>query len=85
MDTTTVTLQLPASLHDELESLAKDERRDLVEMIACLVEMAREHRVWPRDQLESPTRAFQRILERATDLGVTDLAERHDYYLYGTE
>ena len=29
--------------------------------------------------------AFQRILGRATDLGVSDLAEQHDHYLYGTE
>jgi hypothetical protein len=27
---------------------------------------------------------FQRILARATDLGVSDLAEQHDHYLYGT-
>jgi hypothetical protein len=29
------------------------------------------------------TQAFQAILERATDLGVPDLAEQHDHYLYG--
>jgi hypothetical protein len=27
---------------------------------------------------------FRRILERACDLGVGDLAEQHDHYLYGT-
>lgn len=32
-----------------------------------------------------PSRAFRRILERATDLGVSDLAEQHNHYLYGTE
>jgi len=32
-----------------------------------------------------PTRAFHRILERATDLGITDLSEQHDHYLYGVE
>ncbi len=30
-------------------------------------------------------RALQRILARAQDLGVSDLAEQHDHYLYGTE
>ena len=30
-------------------------------------------------------RAFQRLLARATDLGISDLAEQHDHYLYGTE
>ncbi len=29
------------------------------------------------------TQAFQAILERATDLGVPDLGEHHDHYLYG--
>lgn len=29
-------------------------------------------------------RAIDRILARARDLGVTDLAEQHDHYLYGT-
>lgn len=27
---------------------------------------------------------FRRILDRAQDLGVGDLAEQHDHYLYGT-
>lgn len=28
---------------------------------------------------------FERILARATDLGISDLAEQHDHYLYGVE
>ena len=31
------------------------------------------------------TQAFRAILERAIDLGVADLAEQHDHYLYGGE
>ena len=31
------------------------------------------------------TQAFRAILERAIDLGVPDLAEEHDHYLYGDE
>jgi hypothetical protein len=30
-------------------------------------------------------RAFRRILERATDLGISDLAKQYDHYLCGTE
>ena len=30
-------------------------------------------------------KAFLRIRARARDLGVSDLAEQHDFYLYGTE
>ncbi len=29
----------------------------------------------------SSNRAFRRILERATNLGISDLAEQHDHYL----
>jgi hypothetical protein len=49
MNTTTVTLQLPASLYAELQALATDEQTDLVEVIACLVAMARQRRAWLRD------------------------------------
>lgn len=80
MSSRTVTIQLPASLYADLQALATDEQVELVEVIARLIEMA--HR---RRQLEPSTLAFQRILERATDLGVTDLAEKHDDYLYGVE
>lgn len=31
-----------------------------------------------------PVSAFECILARATALGVNDLAEQHDHYLYGT-
>jgi hypothetical protein len=49
-------------------------------MVARLVQAARyEH------PAEPSTRAFRKILERATDLGVTDLADQHDHYLYGTD
>lgn len=30
-------------------------------------------------------RVLQRILARATDLGISDLAAQHDHYLYGTK
>jgi hypothetical protein len=80
MASETVILQLPASLYADLESLATDEQSEPVEVIARLVETARQQR-----RLESPTRAFRRILERATDLGIPDLAEQHDHYLYGVD
>ena len=34
---------------------------------------------------QATTLAFQRMLAMATDLGVTDLAEQHDHYLYGID
>jgi hypothetical protein len=73
-----VILELPASVYADLESLAENEQTEPSDMIARLVKAARgEHRAEP------PTRAFRKILERATDLGITDLAEQHDHYLYG--
>ena len=33
---------------------------------------------------EGPPRSLKRISERAQDLGIEDLAEQHDHYLYGT-
>lgn len=76
----TVILQLPASLYADLESLAADEQVEPAEVIARLVEAARR-----QHEAESPSRAFRKILERATDLGVSDLAEQHDHYLYGVD
>ena len=80
MASETVVIQLPASLYADLESLASDEQTEPVEVIARLVETARQ-----QQQFSSPTRAFRRILERASDLGVSDLAEQHDHYLYGVD
>ncbi|MEJ2736737.1 MAG: hypothetical protein P8189_24765 [Anaerolineae bacterium] len=80
MASETVILQLPASLYADLETLATEEQAEPVEVIARLVETARQQR-----QVKSPTLAFRRILERASDLGISDLAEQHDHYLYGLE
>ena len=80
MTSESVTLHIPASLYADLEALASDEQTEPVEVLARLVETARQRYV-----AESPTRAFRRILDRATDLGITDLAEQHDHYLYGVD
>jgi hypothetical protein len=85
MDTALVTIQLPVKLYDELQSLAAEEQVALIEVLARLVTAARQRRGWLDNRPRSPTQAFQRILERATDLGVADLSEQHDHYLYGTE
>jgi hypothetical protein len=81
MESSTVTIQLPTSLYNELQALAADEQTDLVEVIARLVALAEQR----AGLSKPPTRAFHRILERATDLGITDLSEQHDHYLYGLE
>jgi hypothetical protein len=77
----TVTVRLPKDLYTRLDALAKQERTDVVALLSRLAASA----MMPRTQAEPSTTAFQRILGRATDLGVSDLAEQHDHYLYGTE
>jgi hypothetical protein len=49
MDKSPVTIQLPASLYAELQTLAADEQTDLVEVIRRLVAMANQRRAWRRD------------------------------------
>jgi hypothetical protein len=80
MSSETVILKLPASIYADLQSLAEGEQTEPSEMVARLIRAARcEH------QAEPATRAFRRILERAIDLGVTDLAEQHDHCLYDVD
>jgi hypothetical protein len=63
----TLILKLPASIYADLQSLAESEQTEPSEMVARLVKAARcEHEAGPA------TRAFRRILERATDLGITE-------------
>ncbi|MBN2090467.1 hypothetical protein JW964_12710 [candidate division KSB1 bacterium] len=44
-------------------------------------------RILPENQSEKKTKpsALKRILARARDLGISDLADQHDHYLYGTD
>ena len=77
----TVTVKLTRDLHARLGTLAKQERTDVVELLGRLAAAATVSRA----EGEPSTLAFQRILARATDPGVSDLAEQHDHCLYGTE
>ena len=77
----TVTVQLPKDLYARLDALAKQERTDVVALLTRLTASATA----PRVEVEPSTAAFQRILGRTTDLGVSDLAEQHDHYLDGAE
>ncbi|MBM4460231.1 MAG: hypothetical protein FJ011_21110 [Chloroflexi bacterium] len=81
MTVNTVTIELPQPLYTRLEALAQEERTDLVALLSRLAASA----VRSRPEAKASTRAFQRILNRATDLGIEDLAEQHDHYLYGID
>lgn len=49
MSTQVVSIELPARLYAELQSLAAEEQSDLVEVIARLVTAAGQYRAWQRD------------------------------------
>jgi hypothetical protein len=81
MDASVVTIELPGELYADLQSLTEQaQAKDPVDMIARLVAQAQH----PAGLVYATTPAFQRILDRADDLGVDDLSEQHDHYLYGT-
>ncbi len=81
MDVSTVTVNLPTQLYTRLQARAHQEHTDVVELLDRLVDTTETA---PATQ-QPMAQAFQRILERATDLGVSDLAEQHDHYLYGVD
>lgn len=76
MATETVTLELPADVYDKLQKLAATQQQDEATLLARLVTTAYEQ------NQPASIPAFQTILENATDLGVADLADHHDQYLY---
>jgi hypothetical protein len=41
-------------------------------------------RIEPADWKPGPENSLLRILELARDMGLPDLAQQHDHYLYGT-
>jgi len=79
MTTKVITLELPFDLYAKLKSLAAEWRQDPLEVVGQLITLAYEQRP------QASTPAFQNILANAADLGVVDLAERHDHYLYGLD
>ena len=78
LNANTVTVTIPSQVYQDLQILAAEERLDVGEVLRQLVAQARRRQ-------STPSSALTRILERATDLGVEDLAEQHDHYLYGVE
>ena len=62
------------------EALHPEEPVDLEPNAHYIVTIEKEHL---REQPSN--RALQNILKRATDLGISDLADQHNHYLYGTD
>ncbi len=80
MNVDTVILELPVQIYTELQTLADAEERDVIEVLKRLIAEANA-----QEAVRPQTRAFASIMDRATDLGVEDLAAQHDHYLYGVE
>jgi hypothetical protein len=60
--------------------LAQEQQtRNVEEVITQLLDLAQQN----DRPVETSTPVFQRILARATDMGISDLSQHHDYYLYG--
>ena len=75
MRESTVTIELPAEVYAELESLAaQDKARDAADMIARLVTNAQAHKQYP----ESSTSALHRVMDRATDSGMSGSSKQYD-------
>jgi hypothetical protein len=86
----TTTIELPIGVYEDLKALAAEEQLDPVQVLARLVTMAWRRRAQKREIAEEEHqqrtgKVLQELLSLATDLGVEDLAEQHDHYLYGTE
>jgi len=49
MDTTTVTMRLPAGLYADLKTLAQEEQAEPVAILSQLIQAARQRRAWLND------------------------------------
>jgi hypothetical protein len=77
------TIQIPKQLYLRLQQLADEENTELVSLIERLLDLAwKQHAA----SLVTPTATVPPIYqlhEYAVDLGVDDLAQNIDHYLYG--
>lgn len=83
-----VTLELPGELYDGLRSLGAEDQLDPVQVLTGLVKRAQLVQIEGTPAKPDPETApnpLKLIADLAQDLGVEDLAEQHDHYLYGTE
>jgi hypothetical protein len=85
----TVTIELPGEVYDGLQQLAAEDQLGPVEELACLVKRAQLLGMPKTLSGEAPASTepnpLQVLASLAQDLGVDDLAEQHDHYLYGVE
>ena len=80
------TIQLPKQLYARLWRLAEREQTEPVRLIERWLDraLAQTQESNPDDETEDVAPIY-RLHEYAEDLGVTDLAQNADHYLYGHE
>jgi hypothetical protein len=74
MNTPNRAIELPKDLYDRLQAAAKAEKVDPITLIENLLQIK-----------ETPIAPLYRVYEQAIDMGVTDLAQNLDHYLYDLE
>lgn len=78
MQNTTVQLEIPKRIYEKILSLSKKRKMQPIELIDELVSDEDVSMI-------AETNTFSYLASIAEDLGVDDLAENHDHYLYGLD
>ncbi len=84
-------INIPDTLNQQLYNIAKEINESpediLLKALACYItyyQQLKQLNVSPiSNQLQEERNCLKEIASYAMDLGVTDLAENHDHYLYG--
>ena len=84
MRTPNTTIELPKDLFNRLKAAARAEKVDPVTLIENLLQRIEPENHVPAEK-ETPLAPLYRIHEYAIDMGVTDLAQNFDHYLYNLE
>lgn len=84
MTTRNRTLRLPEDLYDRLKAAANAKNVDPIQFIENLLEADKENKQSLIDE-ESEIAPLYRLHELAIDMGITDLAQNLDHYLYGLD
>ena len=77
------TIQIPKHLYLRLRRLAEQEQTEPVDLIARWLEHALAQKDEDVEAESEPVAPIYHLHEYAEDLGVTDLAQNIDHYLYG--
>ena len=78
-----IAIELPGDLYDRLEAAAEAEKVDPITLIEHLLQSVEKKK--PEVEPAPAIAPLYRIHEHAVDMGIDDLAENLDHYLYGLD